>query len=74
MINSLRHMLPVIEAWPEEDQEALAQAAREIEAMRADAYTPSREELIGIDRGLDDLKAGRLAGDDEIAAIREKFA
>ncbi|HMN73226.1 MAG TPA: hypothetical protein PKA55_15295 [Rhodoblastus sp.] len=66
-------MLPVIEAWPEEDQEALAEAAREIAAMRAVSYRPSAEELAGIDRGLADVAAGRFARTEDIAAIRRKF-
>jgi hypothetical protein len=41
MISTLQKLLPLIETWPEEDQEALAEAAREIEALRTGVYEMS---------------------------------
>ena len=39
MNTALQKLLPTIETWPDEDQEALAEAAREIEALRTGVYT-----------------------------------
>ena len=64
MITALKNMLPQIDCWPSEDQEALLEAARSIEAERAGAYHASEAELGAIDRGLDDARAGRFASDD----------
>ncbi len=58
---TLKSMLRAIEAWPAEDQEQLAEAARDIEARRLGRYRATREELDGIDAGLADLRAGRIA-------------
>ena len=52
MIATLKDMLPRIDSWPAEDQEALVEAAREIEAERIGAYRASEGELAAIDRGL----------------------
>ena len=73
MITTLKLMLPTIEAWPAEDQEALAEVAREIETGRTGVYHASPAELAGIDRGLADARAKRFASDSAVAAIRAKF-
>jgi len=73
MITALKNMLPRIESWPSEDQEALVEAARSIEAERDGAYDAVEAELAVIDRGLDDARAGRFASDDSTAKVRAKF-
>jgi hypothetical protein len=73
MITALKNMLPRIDRWPSEDQEALFEAARGIEAERAGVYHASEAELAAIDRGLDDARAGRFASDDAAAKVRRKF-
>ena len=73
MIANLKEMLPKIEKWPSEDQEALADAAREIEMGRMGVYSASSAELAGIDRGLADSRNGRFASEQVVAAIRAKF-
>jgi predicted transcriptional regulator len=73
MIEALNDMLPRIDAWPSEDQEALVQAARGIEAERTGVYQATAEELAAIDRGLDDVRGGRLAAVEALAEVRAKF-
>ena len=73
MITTLKEMLPKIETWSSEDQEALATAAREIEMGRMSLYSASPAELAGIDRGLADSQNGRFAPDQAVAALRAKF-
>jgi len=73
MIAELKNLLPRIGAWPSEDQEALVEAARGIEAERTGVYQATAEELAAIDRGLDDVRDGRVAGVDAVAEVRAKF-
>jgi len=52
MISTLKQMLPTIENWPVEDQEALAEAAREIEAARSGLHVTLASEEIPDERDL----------------------
>jgi hypothetical protein len=69
----LKDLLPRIDAWPSEDQEALVEAARGIEAERTGIYWATVEELAAIDRGLEDVRGGRLATVEALAEVRPKF-
>jgi hypothetical protein len=73
MIAALKGLIPCIDSWPSEDQEALVEAARGIEAERTGVYQATVEELAAIDRGLDDVRAGRLAALEALAEVRAKF-
>ena len=73
MIAASKDLLPRIEAWPSEDQEAVAEAARDIEAERTGVYHATAEDLAAIDRGLDDVRRGRFATDEALEEVRAKF-
>jgi predicted transcriptional regulator len=73
MITALKQMLPKIETWPADDQQALVEAARSIEAERSSVYDASPDELGAIDRGLEDIRRGRFASDEAASAIRAKI-
>jgi predicted transcriptional regulator len=73
MIAALKDLVPRIDAWPAEDQDALSKAARGIEAERTGVYQATVEELAAIDRGLDDVRGGRLATVEALAEARAKF-
>jgi hypothetical protein len=73
MIAALKDLLPRLDAWPSEDQEALLEAARGIEAERTGVYQATAEELTTIDRGLDDVRGGRFAAVEAIEEARAKF-
>jgi predicted transcriptional regulator len=73
MITALKNMLPRIDAWPVEDQEASLEAARSIEAERSGVYQASAADLAAIDRGLSDARAGRFATVEAAAKVRAKF-
>ena len=69
-------MSPIVKAflvrvasWPEEDQEELAEVAREIEARRKGVYRLSEAERQGIEKGLRAMREGRYASDERVAAI-----
>jgi len=73
MISALKQLLPRIEGWPAEDQQALLEAARSIEAERSGVYRASPQELAAIDRGLEDARNDRFASEQAVDAVRAKF-
>ncbi len=73
MIAALKDLFPRIDAWPSEDQEALVEAARGIEAGRTGVYRATAEELAAVDCGLDDVRGARLAAVEALAEVRAKF-
>jgi hypothetical protein len=62
-------LLPVIETWSDEDQEALAEAAREIEALRTGVYAMSSDEDAAVAEGLLQADRNEFADDDRIRAL-----
>jgi predicted transcriptional regulator len=59
-------LLERVESWPIEDQEELADVAREIESRRTGVYRLSDEERAAVRAGLDDVRRGDLATEEEI--------
>jgi predicted transcriptional regulator len=72
MMALTKKLLEEVETWPLEDQEELAQYAREIRGRRTGVYELSEEERAGIERGLADMRAGRFATDEQIKAIFQR--
>jgi predicted transcriptional regulator len=64
-----KKLLEDVETWPLEDQEELAEYAREIRERRTGVYELSGDERAGIEQGLADMRAGRFATEEQIAAI-----
>ncbi|HLH96644.1 MAG TPA: hypothetical protein VKW08_16145 [Xanthobacteraceae bacterium] len=73
MTSTSRKLFERVESWPEEDQEELAEYAREIEARRTGVYHASPEELSAIDEALGQVARGELASKEEIEAAFAKF-
>jgi hypothetical protein len=69
MNSALKKLLPAIEAWPDEDQEALAEAAREIEALRTGVYVMSPSEEAAVSEGLLQADRGDFADDQRIRDV-----
>jgi predicted transcriptional regulator len=67
-----KKLLEEVKTWPLEDQEELAEYAREIRGRRTGVYQLSEDERGGIERGLADMRAGRFASDEQIAAIFQR--
>jgi hypothetical protein len=61
---------PVIETRPAEDQEALVEAAREIEALGAGVYEMSPSEEAAAVEGLAQAARGDFVGDDWIIELK----
>jgi len=69
MKRTLESILRRAEAWPKEAQDELALIAAEMDAeIVGGDYQATPEELLGIDRGLDDARRGLLASGEEIEA------
>lgn len=65
MSPATKEILKHVASWPEEDQEELAEVAREIEARRTGVYVLSDEERAAIA----DARKGGFASDEEVAAF-----
>jgi predicted transcriptional regulator len=59
-------LLEQVQAWPEEDQEELAQLAREIESRRTGVYRLSNEERAAVRAGMEAARLGDFVPDDEM--------
>ncbi len=64
----LNKALELIETWPADAQDQLAEIAFDIDAGLNVPYEPTAEENAGIERGLRDAAEGRFATDAEVAA------
>ena len=73
MNTKTKEILEQVESWPEQDQEELAEFAREIEARRTGVYYASPEELKAIDEALGQVARGEVASPEEVEAAFAKF-
>ena len=70
MNSHVKEILRQAESWPEEDQEELAQYAREIAARRTGIYRATREEL----QVIDEAEQSGVATDAEVDAAFRTFS
>jgi predicted transcriptional regulator len=66
-------VLEGVRSWPQEDQEELAELAREIEARRTGVYVMNDEERAAVRRGLDEAARGEFVPDQEMDAFWKKY-
>jgi predicted transcriptional regulator len=59
-------LLEQVQTWPEEDQEELAQVAREIESRRTGVYRLTDDERAAVRAGMDAARRGDFVPDDEM--------
>jgi hypothetical protein len=64
-----KKLLEQVESWPQEDQEELAEYAREIEARRSGVYRATPEEL----RAIDGAERSGVAAVEEVEAAFRSF-
>jgi predicted transcriptional regulator len=67
MTKTLRDLLAHAETWPREDQDELAEYAREIEARRSGFYTMSDDEQAAVSQGMAEADQGKFVADDLVA-------
>jgi predicted transcriptional regulator len=67
MIKTLKDALKFAETWPKEDQEELAEHAREIVARRSGVYLMSDDERAAVRQGLAEADRGEFVPDEVVA-------
>ena len=67
MTKTLKDLLEHAETWPREDQDELAEYAREIEARRTGMYRMSDEERAAVGKGLAEADQGKFVSDEIVA-------
>ena len=65
MTKTAKQLLERVASWPEEDQEELAEVAREIEARRSGIYEPTPEEEAAIREGIAELDRGEWVREEQ---------
>jgi hypothetical protein len=63
---ALREVIERAETWPREDQDALAEIARQFEARRSGMYTITDEERSAVREGQDQASRGEFISDDDM--------
>jgi predicted transcriptional regulator len=66
MSPATKTLLERVQHWPEEDQQELAEIAREIESRRSGIYNLSDEERAAVRAGMDAARRGEFVPDDEM--------
>jgi hypothetical protein len=64
-----KKLLQQLESWPEEDQQELAEYARDIEARRTGVYHATPEEL----QAIDEAERSGMASEEEVEAAFRSF-
>ncbi|MEO6779585.1 MAG: hypothetical protein ABI407_01195 [Bradyrhizobium sp.] len=59
-------LLERVKSWPEEDQEELAEVAREIESRRSGVYLLSDQERTAVRAGMDAARRDDFASEEEM--------
>lgn len=66
---ALRDILQRAEAWPEQAQEEAVDFLLCLEQELADPYVLTDEDRAAIERGLNEMRHGRFASEEEVAAV-----
>ena len=74
MVKMLEDMIKKAENWPREDQEKLAEFAREIEARRTGTYVMSDAERAAVREGLAQADRGEFVSDDVITKADQRHS
>lgn len=70
---ALEILLERVSAWPEQAQEELMRSVTDIENRHLGIYRLSDDERNAVRRGLKDTREGRLASDDAVAAVFNRY-
>ena len=71
--HSIEILLERVASWPEDAQDEFVKSLTEIERKYAGVYRLSHEERATVRRGLADVRAGRLASDETVAALLSRY-
>jgi hypothetical protein len=69
MSPAIKELLQHVASWPQEDQDELAEVARDIEARRIGVYRATAEEL----KALDEADRSGIASEQDVEAAFRSF-
>jgi hypothetical protein len=70
---ALEILLEHVATWPEEAEEELVQSAADIEKRHFGVYRLNDDERAAVRRGLREMREGKLASDEEVAALFARY-
>jgi len=73
MNKRLETLLDRISAWPDEAQAELVESILRIESKHLGVYRLSDDERAAVRRGLEEMRAGKFATDEEIATVFDRY-
>lgn len=73
MKHLLEDLMERAAVWPEEAQAELVESMIEIEAKHAGEYRLNDEERQAVRRALQQMRDGKLATDEEVAAVFDRY-
>ena len=73
MSRKLREIVERAETWPEEAQEEAIATLQAIEAEFTEPYELTDDDRKAIDRGLEDVRRGRIASDEEVNRLFARY-
>jgi hypothetical protein len=71
--HSIEILVERVASWPEDAQDEFVKSLTEIERKHAGVDRLSDEERDAVRQGLADMRAGRLASDDTVAALFSRY-
>jgi predicted transcriptional regulator len=69
----LEILLEHVATWPEEAQEELVRSLADIERRHLGVYRLNDEERSAVRRGLREMREGKIASDEEVAALFARY-
>jgi hypothetical protein len=69
----LETLLERIEAWPDDAQAELVDSILAIESKHLGVYRLTDDERAAVRRGLEEMRAGKFASDEEVAAVFDRY-
>ena len=73
MNKKLETLLERIEAWPDDAQAELVDSILAIESKHLGVYRLTDDERAAVRRGLEEMRAGKFASDEEVAAVFDRY-
>ena len=69
----LEILLEQVAGWPPEAQEELVQSMATIEKKHLGVYRLNDDERAAVRRGLQEMREGKIASDEEVAAVFNRY-
>ncbi len=71
--DALEILLEHVSAWPEAAQEEFMRSVSDIEKKHFGIYRLSDDERIAVERGLQEIRDGRIATDEAVEAVFARY-